>query len=306
MFESLWVEKYRPKTLTDIVLSDDNRTTLSSFSTDDSIPNLLFTGKPGIGKTSLAKIIVKDILKCQYLYINASDENGIDTVRTKITNFSRTKSLDGNIKVIILDEVDGLTLDAQRALRNTMEEYSSFVRFILTANFEHRVIPALQSRCQSFDLTPTVDGFINRCKHVLESEEVKYDPESTVLDDSVRGFYPDLRKAINELQKGSTTGVLSVNRQFVNQEFITNLFQLIQQKQVLKVRKFVIEQEPSFNGDYPVLLRELFNVIDSLDLSDAQKRDCLLLVSEYMYRSAFVLDQEINFYSCLVGLSKVV
>jgi DNA polymerase III delta prime subunit len=306
MFESLWVEKYRPESLTDIVLSDDNRTTISSFTTDDSIPNLLFTGKPGIGKTSLAKILVKDVLGCQYLYINASDENGIDTVRTKITNFSRTKSLDGNIKVIILDEVDGLTLDAQRALRNTMEEYSSFVRFILTANFEHRVIPALQSRCQSFDLTPTVDGFIDRCKHVLDSEKVKYDAESTVLHDSVRGFYPDLRKAINELQKGSSTGTLSVNNQFANQEFIAKLFQLVQQKQVLKVRKFVIEQEAAFNGDYPVLLRELFNVIDSLDLPDSQKRDCLLLVSEYMYRSAFVLDQEINFYSCLVGLSKVI
>jgi replication factor C small subunit len=135
---------------------------------------------------------------------------------------------------------------------------------------------------------------------------VKYDAESTVLHDSVRGFYPDLRKAINELQKGSSTGTLSVNNQFANQEFIAKLFQLVQQKQVLKVRKFVIEQEAAFNGDYPVLLRELFNVIDSLDLPDSQKRDCLLLVSEYMYRSAFVLDQEINFYSCLVGLSKVI
>ena len=104
----------------------------------------------------MAKLIVKEELKCQYLYINASDENGIETIRSKVTNFSRTKSIDGRIKVIILDEVDGLTQDAQRALRNTMEEYSAFTRFILTANYNHRVIPAIQSRCQSFDLTPPI------------------------------------------------------------------------------------------------------------------------------------------------------
>ena len=302
MFDSLWVEKYRPSTLDKIVLSDRNRDALSNYSADDSIPNLLFTGKPGIGKTSLAKIIVNEVLECQYLYINASDENGIDTVRTKITNFSRTQSLDGNIKVIILDEVDGLTLDAQRALRNIMEEYSSFVRFILTANFSHRVIPALQSRCQSFDLTPSLEGFVSRCRHVLDSEDVTYDE---IPHEFVRTFYPDLRKAINELQKSSATGELSVNQSFDNRQFITNVFQLVQQKQVLKIRKFVIEQESSFNGDYPALLRELFNSVDEMNISAEKKKECLLQISEYMYRSAFVLDQEINFYSCLVSISKI-
>ena len=127
MFENLWVEKYRPSTLDEVVLSDHNRAVFKQFSDNKEIPNLLFVGNAGIGKTSLAKVICKSMLKAQYLYINASDENGIDTIRTKVTGFAQTKSFDGTIKCIILDEVDGLTLDAQRALRNTMEEYAQLV-----------------------------------------------------------------------------------------------------------------------------------------------------------------------------------
>ena len=136
MFNNLWVEKYRPKTIDEMVLSGENRAYFNTLK--DEVPNLLFVGTPGIGKTTIAKIIVQDILKCQYLYINASDENGIDTIRSKVCGFSQTKSLDGSIKIVILDEADGITIDGQRALRNTMEEYSSFTRFILTANYKHR------------------------------------------------------------------------------------------------------------------------------------------------------------------------
>ena len=140
MFDSLWVEKYRPKTLGDIILSDDNLSIIEKYQTENEIPNLLFAGCQGVGKTTLAKILVNDVLECQYLYINASDENGIDTIRSKVTQFAQTRSLDGKIKVIILDECDGLSQDAQRALRNTMEEYAEITRFILTANYSHRII----------------------------------------------------------------------------------------------------------------------------------------------------------------------
>ena len=302
MFDNLWVEKYRPGTLDDIVLTDQNRSTMQKFDNVKEIPNIILTGKPGIGKTSLAKILVNDTLKCQYIYINASDENGIETVRTKITNFSRAQSLDGNIKVIILDEVDGLTLDAQRALRNTMEEYSQYVRFVLTANFSHRVIPALQSRCQSFDLTPTMDQYISRCQYVLDQENVKCDDVQSV----VSRYYPDLRKGVNELQKLSESGTIITISDKLSDNFASNIFKVLSSNpgNVHQLRKHIIESESTFSGDYPELLVRLFNVVDDSKLKPQQKSECLLIVSEHMYRSAFVLDQEINFYSCLVALSK--
>ena len=301
MFENLWVEKYRPGTLDDIVISSTHKHALKSAANEGSIPNILLKGKPGIGKTSLAKILVNDVLKCQYMYINASDENGIDTVRTKITNFSQARSLDGNIKVIILDEVDGLTLDAQRALRNTMEEYSEYVRFILTANYEHKVIPALQSRCQSYDMTPSFPDYVNRCEHVLTQENVSYDE----ISEFVKGYYPDLRKAINELQRKSTSGTLTGESSVVSDRFVTSLYKLVRSGEVLKLRKHVIEAETTFGGDYPGLLKMLFDEIEQSNDQPSTKSESLLIVGEHLYRAAFVLDQEINFYTCLVALSRV-
>ena len=301
-FKNLWIEKYRPSTLTDIALSENNREVVEKFYNDKEIPNLLFVGNAGIGKTSLAKILVNDALKCQYLYINASDENGIDTIRTKVTNFSRVKSIDGNIKVIILDEVDGLTLDAQRALRNTMEEYSQFTRFILTANYKHKVIPALQSRCQSLDLVPPMDAFVNACKNVIKSEDIESDSKN--VEKLCRNLYPDLRKTINEIQKCSVSGKFVLSDKKGNETLIKALFELIKTGQVLKARKVVIQNETSFNSDYSELLRELFNYIDDSNIK-VGKRKALLMVSEYMYRMAFVMDPEINFYSCIIAISNI-
>ena len=171
MFDNLFTEKYRPKTLTDLVLSNSNRKYFDSIT--DEIPNLLFVGTPGIGKTTLARILVNDILECQYLYINASDENGIDTIRSKVVGFAQTKSLDGKVKVVILDEADGITIDGQRALRNTMEEYSSGTRFILTANYKHKIIPAIQSRTQFFDLNPPFDTVLKLIVGIIKQEGIK-------------------------------------------------------------------------------------------------------------------------------------
>ena len=302
-FDSLWVEKYRPATLDEIVLDSHNRSIVNKFSTAKEIPNLLFVGAAGIGKTSLAKILVKSVLEAQYLYINASDENGIDTIRIKVTNFSKVKSFDGSIKVIILDEVDGLTLDAQRALRNTMEEYSEYVRFILTANYKHKVIPALQSRCQFLDLVPHEEGFIQRCKFVLAEEGISYEDESKLVE-FCRHLYPDLRKTINELQKCSVDGQINIQQTNISKTFVENLYQLVQKGLVLKLRKLVIENETKFGNDYTELLRSLFNYAHDVKIKDDIKREHLLIIAEHLYRMAFVLDSEINFYSCLVALSK--
>jgi DNA polymerase III delta prime subunit len=303
-FSNLWVEKWRPKTLSDFVISDKNKTIIDSFKDKKEIPNLLFTGTPGLGKTSLAKILVNDILDCQYLYINASDENGIDTIRNKVTGFAQTKSLDGKIKVIILDETDGLSIDAQRALRNTIEEFAKITRFILTANYNYRVIPALQSRCQSFDLTPPMDGVVKRCVQVLKAEKIVIkEEEKPKLLDFIKSNYPDLRKCLNELQKYSSSGTLQL-ADTKNNEVLQLIFNEIKKKNITALRKALIENEAQFNNDYVTLMRNLFNYIDDVETNVDLKRYYLLTLSEYIYRSSFVIDQEINCYSCLISLSE--
>lgn len=301
-FSSLWVEKYRPKSLADIVLSDKNLELVNSFKTKKQIPNILLAGKQGLGKTTLAKIIVNDILQCQYLYINASDENGIDTIRTKVTSFSQTKSFDGNIKVVILDEADGISLDGQRALRNTMEEFSGLTRFILTANYKYRIIPALQSRCQSVELVPPLEGVIKRCALILKTENVKIDPkDKNNLLDFIRSFYPDLRKCINELQKCSATGTLKLISN--NHEFISMIYKEIKNKNINTLRKALIENEGQFNSDYVSLLKSLFDYICNSSLDDETKKKDLVIIAEHLYRASFVADQEINCFSCFIQLS---
>lgn len=305
MFDNLWVEKYRPSTLDEIVLTEDNREVFQRVGEDEDVPNLLFVGNAGIGKTSLAKIITKDILKCQYLYINASDENGIDTIRTKVVHFAKTRSIDGKIKIIILDEVDGLTMDAQRALRNTMEEYSSVTRFILTANYKHRVITPLQSRVQSFDLTPPIKECIKRVSTILKSEKVEVSQDQKVLLIAlIKNYYPDLRKVINEVQRYCNNGKIDIKNIAVLDTFVESIFKLIQSKKVLMVRKLVIENEDQFNNDHNGLLKAMFNYAMDNDLPDIIKKKYLVILAEHLYRAAFVMDPEINFFSCCITLEE--
>jgi DNA polymerase III delta prime subunit len=302
-FNNLWVEKYRPRKLEEFVISDKNLSFINSFKEKKEIPNLLFVGTPGLGKTSLAKIIVNNILECQYLYINASDENGIDTIRTKVTSFAQTLSIDGKIKAIILDETDGLSMEAQRALRNTIEEFAKITRFILTANYRYRVIPALQSRCQSIDLTPPIEGVVKRCAHVLKSEKVEIpEDQKAKLLEFIKSKYPDLRMCINELQKYSSSGVLQL-QDTKNDKVLELIFNEIKKKNIGQLRKALIENESAFNNDYVSLMRNLFNFIDNAETNLDFKKHYLLTLSEYIYRSSFVVDNEINCYSCLLALA---
>jgi len=305
-FNNLWVEKYRPSKLDDFVISEKNKPLINSFIKSKEIPNLLFLGTPGLGKTTLAKILVNQILECQYLYINASDENGIDTIRSKVTSFAQTKSIDGNIKVIILDETDGLSLDAQRALRNTMEEFAKITRFILTANYKYKVIPALQSRCQSFDLTPPLDGVVKRCALILKTEKIEIpDGQKTKLLEFIKSTYPDLRKTINEIQKYSSTGALNLIDSKSN-DVLDLIYNEVKKKNVTALRKALIENEPKFNSDYVSLMRHLFNYIDENETDIKIKKEFLLILAEHIYRSSFVVDQEINCYACLIQLSNII
>ena len=296
MFNNLWVEKYRPKTIDEMVLSGENRAYFNTLK--DEVPNLLFVGTPGIGKTTIAKIIVQDILKCQYLYINASDENGIDTIRSKVCGFSQTKSLDGSIKIVILDEADGITIDGQRALRNTMEEYSSFTRFILTANYKHKIIPAIQSRTQYFDLNPSVQDVLSRIVYILRTENIEVPTTERVnLARVIKDNYPDIRKIINTIQKYSVSGVLHIKDTADRNDIVTKINNHLVSKKVLELRKFLIENENEFQGDYASLLKHY--------LKPDNKRQMIVIISEYLYRDAFVLDKEINAFACFCQLEKL-
>ena len=305
MLEGIWVEKYRPHKLEDISLSDKNREIVRGYTSE--IPNLLFVGTPGTGKTTLARIIVNDILGCDYLYINASDESGIDTIRHKVTNFSQTKSFDGKVKVVILDECDGLTAQAQAALRNTMESFAKYTRFILTANHKHKIIPALQSRCQSLDIKPTIEDAVKRCYNILKTENIEVDDiQKKKFVELVRANFPDLRKTINEIQKNCIKNVLCIANIGVDTELLDSIFDGIKNKDVLSVRKYLIENEDRFYNDYDSLLRSFLNYIYTANVVDSKKKEMIAVIADHLWKAAFILDHEINFFACTIQLEKLV
>lgn len=305
--DKLWVEKYRPSKVEDIVLSEPTRKIINSFIKNKEIPNLMFCGHQGIGKTTTSKVLIST-LDAEYIYQNCS-EVGIDAVRNDITGFSRTKSFNGNKKIVLLDEVDGMaSIEAQRSLRNVLEEYAGHCRFILTCNYKHRVIGPLQSRCQFIDIEPNLQDVVKRCYSILKLEKINIDEDNKKkLIFLIRKYFPDIRKCINELQKFSSTGSLVIPCLNVQDEFIAKIISFIVEKKLFLARKFVIENEETFHGDYSNLLKSLFDTVceGNFALSEQQKKLWLITIGEYMYRSSFVVDQEINFYCLLLALSEI-
>lgn len=304
--QSIWCEKYRPQKLEDLIIDDDNRKIIEKIKIEENTPNLLFVGAPGTGKTSLAKIIVKDILQCQYLYINASDENGIDTIRTKVINFAQTKSLDGKVKVIILDESDGISGQGQQALRNVMETYLTNTRFILTANYKHKIIEPLRSRCQFLSLKPDIESAVKRCFNILRQENIEIgDDQKKRFVELVRSHFPDLRKTINELQKNVFDGKLHIKHLSIDNKFIESIFNYVINKDILKCREFYIQNESHFQSDYHSLLKSLLEYIYSYHMEDLKKKEMIAIIANHLYQSAFVVDQEINAFACLINMERV-
>ena len=300
-FDKIWVEKYRPQTLDDIILDDETLRVVKEYK--DEIPNLLFVGNPGTGKTTLARVIVNDILKCNYLYINASDESGIDTIRHNITNFAQTKSFDGKVKVVILDEGDGLTSQAQAALRNTMESYAKYCRFIITANYKHKIIPAVQSRCQSLTFKPVIELAVKRCYTILKNENIKVSEEQKKkFVQLVKRHFPDLRKTINELQKNVIDSELCITSVVSDNELLETIYKKIASKQCLEARRYLIENEDRFQGDYDTLLANYLDFIYTSNIEDIKKKETVAIIADHLYKSAFVVDKEINAFACLVNL----
>lgn len=304
----IWTEKYRPQTLSEFVVNATNLEFIHSVSKRQEIPNLMMMGAPGIGKSTLSKIIVNDILNCQYLYINASEENGINDIRNKVMVFAQTKSLDGKLKIIILDEADFLSAASQAALRNIMEEYSGSTRFILTCNYPFKIIPALHSRCQELDVTPPFEGVLSRCVHILKSEQIVVDDTSKQqLLTLVKNTYPDVRKCINKLQKFSINGQLRIDELNNCESIASNIVTMLTGKKPLSsIREYVISHELEFSNDYHNLLKSLFENVYELQINNDKKKTLMLIISEAMYRHNQVMDTEINAFSCIISMDKCI
>lgn len=303
-YDKLWVEAYRPTKLSDIVLSEENRKQMVSFS--DSIPHLLFCGKCGIGKTTTAKVLIHDVLKCQYLYINASDETGIDTIRNKVISFAQTRSIDGNKKVVLLDEMDSLSGSAMRILRNVMEEYAETTRFILTANYFSKIIEPIRSRCVIINLNPDIKGCVSRCYDILKAENIEIGENLPKLVEFVKDRYPDMRRMINDLQKSSISGSLVFTDTNLVENFASLLWEKLKsQENTINIRKFVIEGETDFDSDYQTLYTTLFNIVFESKIEESKKKAVLLELGEAVYRDNFVVDHEINFFCFLMNVEVI-
>ena len=304
-YQDLWVQKHAPKHLDEIVLSQENRDFFSKITEDT--PHLLLYGNAGTGKTTLAKILVKDILKCQYLYINASDENGVDTIRNKVISFSQTRSIDGKKKVIILDEFCGTTPEAQRILRNVMEEYASTTRFILTANYINKIIEPICSRCLLFNIVPELFDTVKRCHQILKKENIIIsDEENGKIVKYVNSNFPDIRRIVNDLQKFSLSGTLIVKSYDLVKDLSKELYDMFKNKSDINlIRKKVIDEEKNFNADYQTLLKNLFDLFYSSSYPETKKKQLMLEIGEHMYRDNFVVDHEINFFCCAIGITNI-
>ena len=305
-YNDLWVEKYRPISLSDVLLTTNERNYFNSIT--DDIPNLLFYGNPGTGKTTLSKVLINDILKCQYIYINASDECGVDTIRNKVISFAQVRSIDGLKKVVVLDEADGLSPESQRVLRNVMEEYHNTTRFILTGNYISKIIEPLKSRCVSFELKTTIEEVIKRSISILVKEKIEIiDEEKKKISSFIHKRFPDIRRIINDLQLFSVSGKLNILESDSISNFSDSLYnKLISRESSISIRKYVIESESLFNNNYQSLLKSLFEIFYESNIKENIKKLILIDIGEYMYKDNFVLDHEINFYCCINSIENTI
>ena len=300
----LWVEKYRPRTIDSAILPSTLKTTFQQFVEQKNVPNLLLTGRAGVGKTTVARAMLEE-LQCDYIIINGSMNGNIDTLRSEIKDFASSISFSGGRKYVILDEADYLNPNStQPALRNFMEEYSRNCGFILTCNFKNKIIEPLHSRCSVVefkidkeDKPKMASQFYKRVCNILDQENVQYDQKAII--EVITKFFPDWRRVLNELQRYSATGKIDsgilVN---FSEENLKGLVELLKAKNFTEVRKWVAENN---DIDQTVFFRKLYDTASQY-LKPNSIPQLVITLAEYQYKAAFVADHEINILACLTEI----
>lgn len=298
----LWVEKYRPQTISDCILPDSLKSTFQKIADGGELPNMLFTGTAGLGKTTVAKALCNE-LNLDWIIINASESGNIDTLRTKIKQFASTVSLQGGYKVVILDEADYLNAQStQPALRGFIEEFANNCRFILTCNFKNRIIEPLHSRCGVYEFNTTkkelaslAGQFMKRATSILDAEGVSYD-QKTVAD-LIMKHAPDWRRILNELQRHSILGITS-NGSDSDVLSYNSLFDYLKSKDFKKMRSWVAQ---NVDADATAIFRAVYDRMNE-KIKPESIPQLVLILADYQYKNAFVADHELNIVACMTEI----
>ena len=293
---TLWIEKYRSENLEQYIGNDTVKARIADCIVKNDTPHFLFAGSAGTGKTTLAKLIVKNI-KCDYLYINASDENGIDMIRERVKGFASTSTFQP-LKIVILDEADFLTQPAQAALRNLIEEYSITTRFVLTCNYIERLIEPLQSRCEIHILKPPSKGDVAKhvCTNILDVEGIQY--EMTDIATIIKEYYPDVRSIIKVSQQFSQSGKLVVD--VIDTNWCKPLVQILKKRDKdawYQVRQLVADAQVD---DFQTAYRYMFEHLN--EFSYGPDAELSVILDDFIWRSGVVPDKEINFAAAIAKI----